>query len=97
MAEEKKKVRDMGYMDTVSLMLSADYKERFAAEYHQTKIRYEKLNHFCNRIEAAVSHPDKVEMPKHDCDLNLLREQQRWTGHYIHTLEVRAIVEGIEL
>lgn len=29
--------------DTVELMNSEDYKERFKAEYLQTKIRYEKL------------------------------------------------------
>ena len=33
----------MEYKDTVNLMLSSDYKERFKAEYYQTKIRYEKL------------------------------------------------------
>lgn len=29
--------------DTVGLMKSSDYKERFIAEYTQVKIRYEKL------------------------------------------------------
>lgn len=32
--------------DTVDGMLSTDYKERFVAEYQQTKIRYEKLKSF---------------------------------------------------
>ena len=40
--------------DTVDGMLSTDYRERFVAEYQQTKIRYEKLKAFCNRVEAAV-------------------------------------------
>ncbi len=85
------------YRDTVPLMLSDNYQDRFVAEYRQTKIRYERLNKFCNRIEAAMTHPGKVDMPKHDCDLSLLREQLTWMGHYLHALEVRAAVEHIEL
>ena len=83
--------------ETVPLMLSDDYKARFVAEYRQTKIRYERLKNFCNRIEAAMSHPGKVEMPKHDCDLDLLREQQKNMGLYLHVLEIRAVVEHIDL
>ena len=36
----------MELKDTVEMMNSADYKERFKAEYHQTKTRYEKLKAF---------------------------------------------------
>ena len=82
---------------TVPMMLSDDYKARFVAEYRQTKIRYERLKKFCNRIEAALTHREKVEMPKHDCDLELLRCQQRHMGEYLHCLEIRAVVEHIEL
>lgn len=32
--------RPMELKDTVEMMLSADYKERFKAEYYQLKIRY---------------------------------------------------------
>lgn len=85
------------YEETVPLMLSDDYKARFVAEYRQTKIRYEKLKAYANRIEAAMLCPGKVEMPPHDCSLELLREQQRHMGCYLGTLELRAIVEGIEL
>lgn len=82
---------------TVPLMLSEDYKARFVGEYRQTKIRYDRLRKFCNRIEAAMTHPGKVEMPKHDCELELLREQQRAMGNYLHVLEIRAEIEHIEL
>jgi hypothetical protein len=82
---------------TVPLMLSEDYKARFVAEHRQTKIRYEKLKAYDNRIEAAMLCPDKVEMPPHDCSLELLREQQRHMGCYLGTLELRAIIEGIDL
>ena len=84
---------------TVQLMLSDDYKARFVAEYRQTKYRYERLKAFCNRIEAARMTPerDEIEEPKHDCPLELLRGQQRAMGEYLHTLEIRAVIEQIEL
>ena len=34
----------MELKDTIQMMQSADYKERFKAEYYQTVIRYEKLD-----------------------------------------------------
>lgn len=72
------------------------------AEYYQTKIRYEKLKKFNTKIEAArqVAFTDKegrCPMPKHDCPDELLREQQSVMGHYLHLLELRAEIEGIEL
>jgi hypothetical protein len=93
------------FADTVEGMLSSDYKERFKAEYQQTKIRYEKLKAFNNKIEAArlttcdpfVSYAKRVDEPKHDCPEEMLRNQQRIMGEYLHILEVRAVVEGIEL
>lgn len=82
---------------TVPLMLSEDYKARFVAEYRQTKIRYERLNKFCNRIEAAHRSGGKLDMPKHDCDLVLLIEQLNAMRHYLHVLEIRAEIEHIDL
>ena len=88
----------MEYKDTVQGMLSSDYKERFIAEYWQTKTRYEKLRAFCNKIEVAqmmnsASYPE----PEHDCPLELLREQQATMGKYLHLLELRAIIEKVDL
>lgn len=86
--------------DTVEMMQSMDYKERFKAEYYQTKIRYEKLKQFNTRIEAAERTQygyKAMEMPKHDCPTDLLRTQQSVMGEYLHILEVRAEIEGIEL
>lgn len=80
---------------TVAMMNSDNYKNRMIAEYHQTKIRYEKLKDFCNRIEAAQW--TGKEEPKHDCPLGMLKDQQRAMGEYLHILEIRAIVEGVEL
>lgn len=90
----------MELKDTIEMMNSADYKERFKAEYNQTKIRYEKLKNFNTKIEAAERTKligNGVEMPKHDCPDELLREQQRKMGEYLHTLEVRAAIEGIDI
>ena len=90
----------MELKDTVQMMCSEDYKERFKAEYYQTKIRYEKLKALNNKIEASertmftLSH---VREPKHDCPSQLLREQQNLMEQYLHILEVRAVIEGIEL
>lgn len=81
--------------DTKELMTDSDYRVRFIAEYAQTKIRYEKLKYFCDRIE--VGEMMHVEEPKHDCPLELLRQQQSLMGQYLHTLEMRAIIEGIAL
>ena len=85
----------MELKDTIGAMCSDDYKERFMAEYYQTKIRYEKLKKFNTKIAAArqVAFP----MPKHDCPDELLREQQSVMGNYLHLLELRAEIEGIEL
>ena len=89
--------------ETATLMISDDYKERLKAEYWQTKIRYERLKAFNSKIEAAIatsgflSDVRKIEMPKHDCPADLLRNQQRAMGEYLHILEVRAVIEGIDL
>lgn len=87
---------------TIDLMNSKDYKERFVAEYWQTKIRYEKLKTFNTKIEAAQRtnyniEGKRVEEPKHDCPSDLLRDQQRIMGEYLHVLEVRAQIEGVDL
>lgn len=81
--------------ETIYFMKSSDYKERFIAEYWQTKIRYEKLKDYCNSIEAAMI-VDLTE-PAHDCPLHLLREQQSAMGKYLHILELRAKIEHIDL
>ena len=83
--------------ETVKKMNSLDYKDRFKAEYQQTKIRYEKLNQFITRIELAIEYPEKIEKPKYDCPLSLLREQREIMFNYLQVLVARAVVEKIEL
>ena len=86
--------------DTIVPMCSANYKDRFVAEYIQLKIRYERLKAFNTKIKAAVlSFGEECEapMPKHDSPDELLREQQKLMGELLHVLEVRAVIEGIDL
>ena len=81
--------------ETIEGMTSDDYKERMKAEYWQTKLRYEKLKDLNNRIEAAQMclYPE----PPHDCPVGLLLEQQQAMHSYLHTLKLRAVIEGVEL
>lgn len=85
----------MELKETVKFMNSDSYRARFIAEYWQTKIRYEKLKDFTNKIEAAIYNG--TDEPEHDCPLHLLREQQGAMGKYLHMLELRAIIEKINL
>lgn len=93
--KEKKEKNNMELKETIELMCSENYKERFIAEYHQVKIRYEKLKNFCNKIE--VEEMIGKEVTKHDCPLELLREQQKHMGFYLSILEKRALIENIVL
>ena len=86
---------NMELKETIDLMCSSNYKERFIAEYRQTKIRYEQLKNFCNKIEVETMLGKEVT--KHDCPLQLLREQQKYMGLYLSILEKRALIENIKL
>lgn len=81
----------MELKDTVEMMNSTDYKERFKAEYCQTKIRYNRLHKMVVKYEAG-----KLDF-KPNCSLDLLKSQKAAMGQYLYALEVRAAVEGIEL
>ena len=82
--------------DTVPLMNSEDKKERFIGEYYQTKIRYERLKAFNTKIAAAETCLTVPE-PTHDCPSHILRRQQKIMGEYLHILELRAVMENINL
>ena len=103
--EEKIVSVELSLNDTIKLMNSDDYRDRFKAEYLQAKLRYNRLKKFNTKIEAAHrttcapfgSVAKKAEEPKRDCPADLLREQQSIMGEYLHILEVRAVIEGIDL
>lgn len=81
----------MELKDTVELMLSDDYKERFKAEYYQTKIRYEKLHRMIIKYDAKTLDFEP------SCGIDLLKSQVSNMGQYLCCLEIRAEVEGIDL
>lgn len=77
--------------DTVDLMNSDDFKDRFKAEYYQTKIRYDKLYEMIVKYEAGT-------LPfTSNCSLELLKHQASIMSYYLYDLEVRAEIEKIEL
>lgn len=81
----------MDLKDTIEMMQSADYKERFKAEYYQTKIRYTKLHNMLVKADAGTLEFTPT------CPLDLLRDQKANMGKYLYCLEVRAQIEGIKL
>lgn len=80
----------MELKDTIKLMTSEDYKDRFIAEYQQTKIRYDKLH------KTLVRH-DAGTLPFELTNISLLREQAAAMGKYLYLLEERAELEQIDL
>lgn len=100
------------FEDTKDMMTSPDYKIRFVAEYVQLKIRYEKLKAMLNKWTAfdekfggQISNPEfNYNIQLEDwmgfipsCPFGLLRAQQSVMGEYLHQLEVRAVIEDIDL
>lgn len=81
----------MELKETIEMMQSEDFKERFKAEYYQTKIRYDKLHAMIVKHEAGTLEFE----PK--CDIAILKEQASNMGKYLYNLEVRAQIEGIDL
>ena len=81
----------MELKDTIKLMESEDYKERFKAEYYQTKIRYDKLHRLIIKMEAGTCDFTP------SCSLEVYKEQAKYMGMYLYILEVRAETENIEL
>lgn len=81
----------MELKDTIELMNSDNYKERFKAEYYQAKIRYDKLHKMLVKYEARTLD---FEL---SCPPEILEKQACYMGNYLRTLEVRAEIEKIEL
>lgn len=81
----------MELKDTIVMMQSTDYKERFKAEYYQNVIRYEKL-------KAMLEKWDKGELNfSPTCPRSTYNMQIKAMTDYIAVLEARAVMEGIEL
>ena len=67
------------------------WQERMKREYHETKERYEKLHRMVTKYEAGTLN----FTPK--CSIDLLKQQKRHMGEYLHDLEIRAEIEGVNL
>ena len=81
----------MELKDTIEMMNSRNYKERFKAEYWQGRIRYSKLFRMLVKYKAGTLG----FIP--DCSFELLEEQLYVMRKYLMLLEVRAEVEKINL
>ena len=76
---------------TVELMNSSDYKDRFKAEYYQLKIRYDKLHNMCEKWDK-----DELDFTP-TCSRFTYARQLNAMAFYLKILEERAVVENIEL
>lgn len=77
--------------DTIEMMNSEDYKERFKAEYYQVVIRYQKLKSMLDKWDN-----DKLEFTP-TCPRSTYNMQIAAMTDYIAVLEARAVMEGVEL
>ena len=84
-------MRSMELKDTVELMTSDDYKERFIAEYCQVKIRYGKLKYMLERWDNGILNFTPT-CPRSTYDLQISAMKD-----YIAILEARAVMEGVTL
>ena len=81
----------MELKETVEMMNSADYKERFKAEYQQLVIRYKGL-------KTMLNEWDKGELNfSPTCPRSTYNIQIDAMASYLAILEARAVMEGIEL
>ena len=81
----------MELRDTVEMMNSADYKERFKAEYYQVVIRYKKLQNMLDDWDNGFLKFTPT------CPRSTYNMQVRAMTDYIAVLEARAVMEGVEL
>lgn len=81
----------MELKDTIELMVSADYKERFKAEYYQLAIRYKKLKTLLDKWDRGQLNFNPI------CPRSTYNMQINAMADLLAVLEARAVMEGIEL
>jgi len=81
----------MELKETVQMMGSSNYKERFKAEYLQLKIRITGLSNMLKKYKAGTL------TFKPSCSFDLLNGQLKSMEMYAQYLEERAAIENIEL
>lgn len=68
-----------------------DYKARLVKEYKELKERYGKLHKMIVKAEAGTLDFEP------DCPLDLLKQQAKAMGEYLHILEIRAEIEEVNI
>ncbi|MFR3656780.1 MAG: crAss001_48 related protein [Eisenbergiella sp.] len=81
----------MELKDTIKMMNSGDYKERFKAEYYQTLIRYNKLSEMVEKWDNGTLSFTPA------CSRDCFIDQLSFMSGYLDVLRERAFVEGVEL
>lgn len=81
----------IGLEATIDMMTSAHYEERFRAEYYQLVTRIDKLT-----IMLAAWKEGTLNFQP-TCSYDLLEAQLNSMKVYLHLLQERAKIEGIEL
>lgn len=81
----------MELKDTVKLMNSENYQDRFKAEYLQVKIRYDKLKTMVEKWDKGELNFEPI-CPRIAYDIQL-----KYMKDYINILEARADIENINL
>lgn len=77
--------------ETIEMMNSDDFKERFRAEFYQLKIRRDGLQNMLVKYKNG-------ELPfTPNCTYELLHKQLIFMDCYMNILSERADIEGIEL
>lgn len=77
--------------DTVDMMISSDYKERFKAEYYQLVIRYGGLKNMIKKWDNGTLSFTPT------CPRNIYDMQLKAMEDYLNVLKARAIKEGVDL
>lgn len=77
--------------ETIGMMNSEDYKERFKAEYWQTYIRYAKLKKMVENWEK-----DELNFTP-PCDKKIYKIQLLHMANYLSVLRIRAKIENVDL
>nr|DAI37865.1 MAG TPA: hypothetical protein [Caudoviricetes sp.] len=81
----------MKLQDTIEMMNSADYNERFKAEFYQLKIRICKLDNMVSKYKLG-------ELPfEPNCSYDLLNGQLKAMRLYQSYLIERAEIENVEI
>ena len=81
----------MKLAETVEMMNSADYKERFKAEYAQLAIRYYGLRNMLEKWDNGTLEFEPT------CPRSTYNMQTKAMEDYIAVLEARAVMENVDL